>query len=138
METFHACTALMYGGIPDKFPKLRIGVFNTGVGWVPFLMERMDKDFEGRNQEEAPLLKSAPSAHITGGNWYFATTYNEQSLPYVLETVGEDQIVFGSAFPEADSLFPGSVASVRDRGDLSESAKKKILGENAKGLFGWA
>jgi predicted TIM-barrel fold metal-dependent hydrolase len=138
METFHACTALIYGGIPDKFPKLRIGVFNTGVGWVPFLMERMDKDFEGRNQEEAPLLKNAPSAHITGGNWYFATTYNEQSLPYVLETVGEDQIIFGSAYPEADSLFPGSVASVRDRGDLSESAKKKILGENARGLFGWA
>jgi predicted TIM-barrel fold metal-dependent hydrolase len=138
METFHTCTALMYGGIPDKFPKLRIGVFNTGIGWVPFLMERMDKDFEGRNQEEAPLLKNAPSSHITGGNWYFATTYNEQSLPYVVETVGEDQIIFGSAYPEADSLFPGSVASVRDRTDLSEKAKKKILGENAKELFGWA
>jgi predicted TIM-barrel fold metal-dependent hydrolase len=138
METFHTCTALMYGGIPDKFPKLRIGVFNTGIGWVPFLMERMDKDFEGRNQEEAPLLKNAPSSHITGGNWYFATTYNEQSLPYVVETVGEDQIIFGSAYPEADSLFPGSVSSVRDRTDLSEKAKKKILGENAKELFGWA
>ena len=137
METFHTCTALMYGGIPDKFPKLRIGVFNTGIGWVPFLMERMDKDFEGRNQEEAPLLKKAPSAHITGGNWYFATTYNEQSLPYVLETVGEDQIIFGSAYPEADSLYPGAVASVRDRSDVSEEAKKKILAENAKALFGW-
>jgi predicted TIM-barrel fold metal-dependent hydrolase len=138
METFHACTALMYGGIPDKFPKLRIGVFNTGVGWVPFLMERMDKDFEGRNQEEAPFLKSLPSNHITGGNWYFATTYDEQSLPYVLETVGESQIIFGSAYPEADSLFPNAVSSVRERRDLSEQAKKKILAENPKALFGWS
>jgi len=127
----------MYGGIPDKFPKLRIGVFNTGIGWVPFLMERMDKDFEGRNQEEAPLLKKAPSAHITGGNWYFATTYNEQSLPYVLETVGEDQIIFGSAYPEADSLFPEGVSSIRARADVSDQAKKKILAENATALFGW-
>lgn len=138
METFHTCTALMYGGIPDKFPKLRIGVFNAGIGWVPFLMERMDKDFEGRNQEEAPILKNAPSNHMTEGNWYFATTYNEQSLPYVLETVGEDQIIFGSAYPEADSLFPGAVASLRERGDVSAQAKKKILAENAKALFGWA
>jgi predicted TIM-barrel fold metal-dependent hydrolase len=138
METFHTCTALMYGGIPDKFPKLRIAVFNTGIGWVPFLIERMDKDFEGRNQEEAPLLKKAPSAHITAGNWYFATTYPEQSLPYVLETVGEDQIIFGSAYPEADSLFPEAVSSIRARTDVSDQAKKKILGENAKGLFGWA
>jgi predicted TIM-barrel fold metal-dependent hydrolase len=137
METFHTCTALIYGGIPDKFPKLRIGVFNTGVGWVPFLMERMDKDFEGRSQEEAPLLKNAPSTHITGGNWYFATTYKEQSLPYVLETVGENQIVFGSAYPEADSLFPEAVSSIRARMDISDQAKKKILAENAKALFGW-
>jgi uncharacterized protein len=138
METFHTCTALMYGGIPDKFPKLRIGVFNVGIGWVPFLMERMDKDFEGRSQEEAPLLKRAPSEHITGGNWYFATTYNEQSLPYVLDIIGEDQIIFGSAYPEADSLFPAAVASVSERSDVSEQAKRKILGENAKALFGWA
>jgi predicted TIM-barrel fold metal-dependent hydrolase len=138
METFHTCAALMYGGVPDKFPKLRVGVFNTGIGWVPFLMERMDKDFEGRNQEEARFLKNPPSKHMTGGNWYFATSYNEQSLPYVLETVGEDQIIFGSAYPEADSLFPGAVSSVSERRDVSDQAKKKILAENAKALFGWA
>jgi predicted TIM-barrel fold metal-dependent hydrolase len=137
LETFHTCTALMYGGIPDRCPKLRVGVFNVGIGWVPFLVERMDKDFEGRSQEEAPLLKNAPSTHITGGNWYFATTYNEQSLPYVLDTVGEDQVIFGSAYPETDSLFPGAVASVRDRKDVSAQAKKKILGQNAQALFGW-
>jgi predicted TIM-barrel fold metal-dependent hydrolase len=137
LETFHTCAALMYGGIPEKFPKLRIGVFNTGVGWVPFLMERMDKDFEGRSQEEAPFLRKAPSEYIAGGNWYFATTYNEQTLPYVLQTVGEDQIVFSSAYPEADSLFPNAVATVRERTDISEAAKKRILGQNAKALFGW-
>jgi hypothetical protein len=48
----------MYGGIPEKFPKLRIGVFGTGIGWVPFFMERMDKDFEGRHDEEAPFLRT--------------------------------------------------------------------------------
>ena len=138
METFHTCSALMYGGISEKFPKLRVGVFNVGVGWVPFLMERMDKDFEGRHQEEAPFLTKPPSEHISGGNWYFATSYNELSLPYVLETVGAGQIIFGSAYPDADSLFPDAVASLRQRQDISEQAKKKILAENAQTLFAWA
>ncbi len=137
METFHTCAALMYGGIPEKFPKLRIAVFGAGVGWVPFLMERMDKDFEGRHDEEAPFLRNPPSQYICGGNWYFASTYDEQSLAYVLETVGEDQILFGSAYPDTDSLSPGAVANLRRRKDISEQAKNKILGQNAKALFNW-
>ena len=100
-------------------------------------MERMDKDFEGRHDEEAPFLRNAPSQHICGGNWYFASTYDEQSLAYVLETVGEDQILFGSAYPETDSLLPGAVANLRQRKDISEQAKNKILGQNAKALFNW-
>jgi predicted TIM-barrel fold metal-dependent hydrolase len=137
METFHACTALMYGGIPEKFPKLRVGVFNIGIGWIPFLMERMDKDCDGKSQEEAPFLTKPPSTHMTGGKWYFATSYDEPSLPYVLQAIGEGQIVFGSAYPEADSLFPRAVATLQGRRDVSDQAKRKILCDNAKGLFGW-
>ena len=138
LETFHTCSALIYGGIPEKFPKLRIGVFNIGVGWIPFLMERMDKDFAGRSQEETPFLKQEPSKHITGGNWYFATTYDERSLPHVAATIGEDHLIFGSAYPDADSLFPNAVSTVLARRDISEQAKKKIFGDNAKTLFGWS
>ena len=138
METFHTCAALMYGGIPEKFPKLRIAVFGTGVGWVPFFMERMDKDFEGKHEEEAPFLRNPPSDHIRGGNWYFATAYHEQSLAYVLETIGENQILFGSTYPEVDSPFPDAVANLRQRQDISEQAKRKILADNAKALFGWS
>ncbi len=138
METFHTCAALMYGGVPEKFPKLRFAVFGTGVGWVPFFMERMDKDFEGKHDEEAPFLQNPPSQHICGGNWYFATAYQEQSLAYVLETIGENQILFGSAYPEIDSPFPDAIANLRQRQDISEHVKRKILAENAQTLFGWS
>ena len=135
METFHTCSALMYGGIPEKFPKLRIGVFGTGIGWVPFLAERMDKDFEGRHPEEAPYLSRSPSEHIYGGNWYFATSYDEQSLPYVLQTIGDGQVIFGSIYPQADSLFPDAISNLRARKDISEAAQQKILAGNARALF---
>ncbi len=59
-ETMLDCAALMYGGIPEKFPKLRIAFLECGIGWVPYWMYRMDEEYEKR-ASEAPLLKAKPS-----------------------------------------------------------------------------
>jgi predicted TIM-barrel fold metal-dependent hydrolase len=136
METLHSVTALMYGGIPEKFSELRIGFFNIGVGWIPYMMERMDRDFKSHGKEHAPLLKEEPSQYLTRGNWYYATLGNESTLPFVLDWVGDDVVVFGSTYPDADSSFPNAVSNFRKRGDVSEQSKKKILCDNAKRLFG--
>ena len=136
METLHAFTGLMYGGIPEQFPALRIGFFDIGAGWIPYMLERMDKDFTSHGAEQAPLLKRSPSAYVKAGNWYYSTTGDEGTLPYVLDCIGDDSVVFGSRYPEADSLFPGAVSSVQTREDISEESKRKILSENAQRLFG--
>jgi predicted TIM-barrel fold metal-dependent hydrolase len=49
--------------------------------------------------------------------------------------VGEDTIIFSSDYPHADGLFPDSVKTIRERDDLSETVKRKILGENAARFF---
>jgi predicted TIM-barrel fold metal-dependent hydrolase len=136
METLHAFTGLMYGGIPEEFPSLRIAFFDIGAGWIPYMLERMDKDFASHGAEQAPLLKRSPSAYVKAGNWYYSTTGDEGTLPYVLDCIGDDIVVFGSRYPEADSLFPGAVSSVQTREDISEESKRKILSENAQRLFG--
>jgi predicted TIM-barrel fold metal-dependent hydrolase len=61
---------------------------------------------------------------------------DEGTLPYVIECVGDDVVVFGSSYPDADSPFPLAVANMKAREDISESSKGKILGENATRLFG--
>ena len=61
---------------------------------------------------------------------------DEATLPYVLECVGDDVVVFGSSYPDADSPFPLAVANMKAREDVSERSKRKILGENAARLFG--
>jgi predicted TIM-barrel fold metal-dependent hydrolase len=135
METLHSVTALMYGGIPQKFSELRIGFFNIGIGWIPYLMERMDRDFKSHGKEHAPLLTETPSRYFQRGNWFFATSGNENTLPFVLDWVGDEVVVFGSTYPDADSPFPNAVSNVRKRAGLSEQAKEKILCSNAQRLF---
>ena len=136
METLHAFTALMYAGIPEKFPDLHIVFSSIGVGWVPYMMERMDSDFERGGANQAPLLTDQPSEYIKKGNWYYETRGNESTLPFVLDWIGEDIIIFGSSYPDADSPFPNAVSGLRQRKDISEQTKRKILGENARRLIG--
>ena len=73
VETFIQFAGLMYGGIAEKFPKLRVSFLECGVGWVPSWMERMDEKWEKRGKVEAPLCKHKPSEYIKQGNWFFAT-----------------------------------------------------------------
>jgi uncharacterized protein len=136
METLHAFTGLMYGGIPEKFPALRIAFFDIGTGWVPYMLERMDKDFASHGAEQAPLLKRLPSAYVKQGNWYYSTPGDEGTLAYVLNCIGDNGVVFGSSYPDGDSVFPLAVSSLQARGDISDESKRKILGDNARRLFG--
>mgnify|MGYP003325766944 CR=1 FL=1 len=55
---------------------------------------------------------------------------------HALKLVGENQIVYASDYPHWDNSYPGSLDEIRDRGDLSPTQKAKILGDNARRLYG--
>jgi uncharacterized protein len=136
-ETVIQFVGLMYAGVPEKFPNLRIAFLECGAGWVPYWMERMDEEWEKRGDVEAPLCKQKPSEYISHGNWFFATEPEEKMLPYVIERIGDDRIVFASDYPHWDAMFPRVVSTIRGRQDISAGAKEKILGKNADALYGW-
>jgi hypothetical protein len=136
VETLIDCAALMYGGVPERFAKLRIAFLECGCGWVPYWMDRMDEEWEKR-QCEAPLLKAKPSEYITHGNWFFAAEPEESTLPVVIERIGDDKLIFASDYPHWDGIFPYVVATIRGRTDISAASKQKLLGDNAKRLYGW-
>jgi uncharacterized protein len=135
-ETMIDCAALIYGGVAEKFSKLRIAFLECGCGWVPYWMDRMDEEWEKRRCE-APLLKAKPSEYISQGNWFFAAEPEESTLPYVMERIGDKRLIFASDYPHWDGMFPYVVSTIRGRKDISEESKRKFLGENAKRLYGW-
>ena len=137
VETLIDCAALIYGGIPEKFPHLRIAFLECGCGWVPYWMDRMDEEWEKRSAE-APLLKKKPSAYMTTGNWFYAAEPEESTLGYVLDNVGEEVVLFASDYPHWDGGFPYMVSTMRGRKDISDGQKNRILRDNAIKLYGWA
>ena len=128
-------TSIVFEGIPERFPDLRIAFLEAGAGWAPYWMERMDDEYAKRGEVEAPALRKKPSDYVRSGKIYFSCEADEWLLPQALKHVGEDQIVYASDFPHWDHSFPGSIDEIRNRGDLTDTQKKKVLADNCRRLY---
>lgn len=128
-------TSIVFEGIPERFPRLRLAFLEAGAGWAPYWMERMDDEY-ARRAVEAPALRRKPSEYVRGGTIYFSCEADEWLLPQAARLVGENQIVYASDFPHWDHSYPGSIDEIRTRGDLSDTQKRKILADNARRLYG--
>ena len=136
-ECMAALTGLVFSGVPEKFPKLKIAAMESGCGWIPFLMDRMDEEFELRGKREAPLLKRKPSEYLLSDRFYYSFEVEESTLPYVAGRIGADKLLYASDYPHWDSSWPNSVKMFMGRDDLSEGDKRLIMSENAQRFYGF-
>jgi uncharacterized protein len=128
-------TSIIFEGVPERFPSLKLAFLEAGCGWAPYWMERMDDEYLKR-AAEAPALTKQPSAYCRNGNIYFSCEADEWLLPQALKLVGENQIVYASDFPHWDNSYPSSIDEIRERGDLSDAQKQKVLADNCRKLYG--
>lgn len=136
-ECMTALTGLMFAGVPEVFPGLRFAALEAGCGWVPFLMDRMDEEFEKRGTREAPLLKAKPSDYLLRGQFYFSFELGEPMVPYVIKRVGADKLLFSSDYPHWDTEWPHAVRTLLSREDISDADKRLVLCENPQRFYGF-
>jgi predicted TIM-barrel fold metal-dependent hydrolase len=132
-----AVTNFTVGGILHRFPGLRVGFMEAGVGWLPFWLERLDEHWE-KMPEQAPRIDRKPSEYFLSGRCFVGCEPEERMIPYVMQSVGEDVICYASDYCHWDCAFPDSVRLLEERGDLSDAWKAKILAENPARLYGLA
>jgi len=135
---FTQLTDMMFSGVFELFPRLRFAFLECGSGWAPWLMDRLDEEYERRGQRDAPLLKRMPSEYLRGGNIFVSCEVEERALPYALESMGEDHIFFASDYPHerTHQQYLHDIPEFLERSDLSDAAKRKILRENALRFYG--
>jgi predicted TIM-barrel fold metal-dependent hydrolase len=126
-----ALGALIGGGVFDLYPRLRVGIFETGGGWVPWLLEQLDGQFESRPQM-VPNLKRKPSEVFRSGQMFHAIEPGESQLEHCVEELGDDAWMFATDYPHPGaSGWPNEADEIIERSEFSESTKAKILGGNA-------
>jgi len=130
-----AMTALVLGGVLERHPTLRVGFLESGVGWVPYFVERMHEHVEKRGRL-TPGCKRKPEEYIARGQVYVSCEPEEEGVRFAAEVLGPDFIMYASDYPHWDSDFPNSTKPLRERGDLTPEVKAKVLGGNAARFYG--
>ena len=128
------CTNWVVNGMGERFPKLPVIWIESGLSWIPFVMQRLDHEYMLR-PSEAPLLKKKPSDYMR--DMYYSTQPMEITDEAALQTTfrlmnAETQLLYASDYPHWDFDAP---STIWDRPWLSERAKHNILGGTAARLF---
>ncbi len=129
-----AVMAFTVGGILHRFPKLRVGFMESGCGWLPYWLDRLDEHWE-LMPEQAPTIDRKPSVYFKEGGAFVSCEPNEFSTPWVAKEVGDSKLVYASDYYHWDCAFPDTVKMMVERNDLSDATKRKILSENAARLY---
>jgi len=134
IDTAVAVASLVFGGVYERLPGLKI-VFSHGGGAFPCLVGRWDHGYRGRLSKEADTTIKLPSEYLKD-IYADSLTHDPATLRYLVERLGEDQVVLGSDHPfdmgEADPV--GKVKEAIDDPGIVD----KILGGTASRLLGLA
>ena len=133
METLVTIGQLIFGGVLDRFPRLRLVFSHMGGGW-PFLAERVQVTYESFPHAGA-ACRSAPREYLS--RLYFDTVvYSRAALLTGLLTVGAGRLLYGSDAPFFGENVARTVQDVAGFDLIPETERKAILGGNARALYG--
>ncbi len=127
-------TNWIINGLPERFPKLKVIWIESGLAWLPFMMQRLDHEYLMR-QSDAPLLKKLPSEYMQ--DMFYTSQPLEMTNMALVEATfdaihAETQLLFSSDWPHWDFDVPAKIVGLPF---LSEQARKNILGETARRVF---
>jgi predicted TIM-barrel fold metal-dependent hydrolase len=130
-------TNLILSGMFDRYPTLKMVSVESGVGWIPFILEALDYEMSENAPQELSQMAKLPSEYFKTN--LYATFWfenNRNKLPDLIEAVGEDNILFETDFPHPTCLYPSPLQSVEAKmRTLTSEARRKIFGENARKLY---
>jgi predicted TIM-barrel fold metal-dependent hydrolase len=125
--------SLTAGGVLERFPKLRVALLEGNCAWAPWLFYRLDEHYEWLGKMEAPDLTMKPSEYFLR-NCYLSVEADEELVKQYVEHFGDDNLVFSTDYPHADSKYPHAVESFLTL-PLSAASQRKILWDNWSRLY---
>lgn len=104
---------LIAGGVLDRFPELKVGFFESGLGWMPYWLDRLDEHFEIMGHH-TPWLKRRPSETFSAQCFVSMEADEAEGLAWMRDKGLEHCVLWGSDYPHFDSTYPGAYAEARD------------------------
>ena len=127
-------SSIILSGACDRFPDLKFVLGECGVGWIPYLLHRMDDEYARHISRQN--LSAKPTEF-----WYrqgYSTFQIEYLTNEMVGFIGEDNIMWGSDYPHPDGVWPDSRQVIEENlAHLNKRALKKIVCDNTARLYGF-
>ena len=126
-ETSRAICSMIFGGVFEQFPNLRIA-FAHGGGSFPFTIGRIKHGFDVRPDLVAVDNNKSPEEYF-GKFWVDSLVHDKKAMKYLLDVIGEDHICLGSDYPfPLGESAPGKLI---EKMNLQKKVQKKLFSKNA-------
>jgi predicted TIM-barrel fold metal-dependent hydrolase len=135
MESMLAFAGLVTGGVFDRHPQLRVGFLESGSGWVPFWLDRLDEHHEHWGPSECPDLELRPSEYFQRQCVISGET-EDRFISQCVRELGAERVIWASDFPHTECMWPDSLRSFLGSTDLSSEDLRRVLWETPCWLYG--
>ena len=122
---------LIFGGVPERHPDLKIVSVESGVGWIPFFLEALDYQLTEFAPAAADDLSLLPSEYFRR-QIYSCFWFERVGLERLLDVIGVERVLFETDYPHPVCYYPESGDRVRELvAPLPEATQRRILQGNA-------
>jgi predicted TIM-barrel fold metal-dependent hydrolase len=133
MEQMSACLSLIAHGALERHPRLRVAFLESGSGWAPYWLHRMDEHAESVPGDVRDL-SMRPSDYFRR-QCFISTEADDACVAFTAEFAPQS-VVFASDYPHPDAKYPGLLETLRAAPAPTTEMKDAILGANAERLYG--
>jgi predicted TIM-barrel fold metal-dependent hydrolase len=128
-------TNIILSGMLERHPTMKMVSVESGVGWIPFILEALDYEMSENAPKELDKLSMLPSEYFKR-QLYATFWFEKNNVPALIASVGEDNVLFETDFPHPTCLYPKPLETVADKmSTLTPAVQRKVLGENAATLY---
>jgi predicted TIM-barrel fold metal-dependent hydrolase len=135
IDQYVTLSNLVYAGVLERHPQLRIAVLECGGGWIGHWMDRMDEFLESYRWT-VPALSLRPSDYFRR-QCVVSFDPGEHTAALLAEFVGAENLIWASDFPHSDAKYPGVVEELREHTEaMAPGPRAALVGGNARRLYG--
>ena len=127
---------MIFDGVLDRFPELRIGVIEQGAVWIPSWLRQMEAAFEafGRHEERLRALELRPTEYVR--RQIRATPYPTEDVGWIIEQSAPEVCMFSSDFPHVEGGRRPLERFEESLGDASDDVRQRFYCDNFLDLMG--
>jgi len=133
MNLVNILAGVIGAAVLERYPNVRISFGESGIGWIPYALDRMDFEWEDRFRDLGLTMK--PSDYWR--RQCKATFQFDKIGTKLIDDMGVETLMWGSDYPHPDGVWPQSSRFIQEQfGHLPADVMHKITCENAGKFYG--